>query len=55
MAAPPVRDSALMHTDLKSKKTPGESKVIENEPGSADRGKESSDSPNKREKNSKKR
>ena len=50
MAAPQVRDSALMHTDLKSKKTLGESKVVESEPGSADRGKESSDSPNKREK-----
>jgi cell division GTPase FtsZ len=49
MAAPQVRDSALMHTDLKSKKTSGESKVVESEPGSADRGKESSDSPNKRE------
>jgi len=49
MAAPQVRDSALMHTDLKSKQTPAESKVIENEPGSADRDKESSDSPNKRE------
>jgi hypothetical protein len=48
-AAPPVRDSALMHTDLKSKKNLGESKVIESEPGNADHGTESADSPNKRE------
>ena len=55
MTAPQVRDSALMHTNLKSKKTPGESKVVESEPGSADHDIESSDSPNKREKkNSKK-
>ena len=50
MGAPRVQDSALMHTELKSKKTPGESKVVESEPGSADRDTESSDSPNKREK-----
>ena len=50
MAAPPVRDSALMHTDLKSKKTAGESKVVESDPKSADRDPGSSDSPGKREK-----
>jgi cell division GTPase FtsZ len=50
MAAPQVRDSALMHTDLKSKKTLGESKVVESAPGDADRGTESADPPSKREK-----
>ena len=50
MTSPQVRDSALMHTDLKSKKTPVESKVIESEKGSIDHDTESSDSTNKREK-----
>jgi hypothetical protein len=50
MAAPQVRDSVLMHTDLKSKKNAGESKIVESKPGNTDRDTESSDSPNKREK-----
>jgi len=50
MASPQVRDSALMHTELKSKKTPGESKVVESAPGSVDSDTESTESPNKREK-----
>jgi cell division GTPase FtsZ len=49
MAASRVRDSALMHTDLKSKKNAGEPKIVESEPGSTDRDTESPDSTNKRE------
>ena len=50
MAAPRVRDSALMHTELKSKKPSGESNVVESEQGSIDRDKESADSTTKRQK-----
>jgi cell division GTPase FtsZ len=50
MAPPQVRDSALMHTDLKSKKPSGESKVVESEQGSIDRDMESSDSTTKKQK-----
>jgi hypothetical protein len=49
--APQVRDSSLIHTDLKSKKTQGESKNVESEPGSSDHVTESSKTPQKREKN----
>ena len=51
MTAPQVRDSALIHTDLKSKKIQGESKNVESEPGSSDHITESSKAPKKREKN----
>jgi hypothetical protein len=50
MAAPRVRDSALMHTELKSKKPSGESNVVESEQGNIDRDKESADSTTKRQK-----
>ena len=53
--APQVRDSALIHTDLKLKKTLGESKNVESEPGRSDHVTESSKAPKKREKNSKKK
>ena len=53
--APQVRDSALMHTDLKVKKIPGESKNVESEQGSSDHVKESSTVPKKREKNTSKK
>jgi hypothetical protein len=46
-----VRDSALVHTDLKSKKKPGEPKEVESEPGNHDHIEESSKAPKKREKN----
>jgi len=46
-----IRDSALIHTDLKVKKTLGESKNVEREPGSSDQVAESSKAPKKREKN----
>jgi hypothetical protein len=54
-AAPQVRDSALIHTDLKSKKTLGESKDVESDPGSSDHITESSKTPKKREKNTTKK
>jgi cell division GTPase FtsZ len=50
-ATPQVRDSALMHTDLKSKKNLSESKDVEGEPGSSDHVTESSRTSKKREKN----
>jgi cell division GTPase FtsZ len=50
MASPKVRDSALMHTELKSKKPSDESKVVESEQDSIDHDMESADSPAKREK-----
>jgi cell division GTPase FtsZ len=50
--SPQVRDSALVHTNLKSKKNPGESKEVESEPGSFT---ESSKTPKKREKNTTKK
>jgi hypothetical protein len=50
MAAPKVRDSALMHTELKSKKPSGESKIVESEQDSIERDMESADSPTNREK-----
>jgi hypothetical protein len=53
--APQVRDSALIHTDLKSKKTLGESKDVESDPGSSDHVTESSKTPKKREKNTTKK
>ncbi len=53
--APQVRDSALIHTDLKSKKTLGESKNVESEQGSSDHVTESSTTPKKREKNTTKK
>jgi hypothetical protein len=53
--APQVRDSALVHTDLKSKKNPGEAKEVESEPGSRDHIVESSKTPKKREKNTTKK
>jgi hypothetical protein len=52
---PSVRDSALIHTDLKSKKTLGESKNVESEQGSSDHVTESSTTPKKREKNTPKK
>jgi cell division GTPase FtsZ len=55
MAAHQVRDSALMHTDLKSKKTHGESKAGESEPGSADQSTESTDSSGRRERKTQKK
>ncbi len=54
-AVPQVRDSALMHTDLKSKKNLEESKNVESEPGSSDQITESSKAPKKREKNTTKK
>ena len=54
-AAPRVRDSALVHTDLKSKKNLEESKNVESEPGSSDQITESSKAPKKREKNTTKK
>jgi len=53
--APQVRDSALIHTDLKSKKILGESKNVESEQGSSDHVTESSTVPKKREKNTPKK
>ena len=53
--SPQVRDSALMHTDLKVKKIPGESKNVESEQGSSDHVTESSTVPKKREKNTSKK
>ena len=50
-----IRDSALIHTDLKSKKIQGESKNAESEPGSSDHLKESSKAPKKRETNTTKK
>jgi len=53
---PQVRDSALIHTDLKSKKTPGESKDVESEPGGSNHvTEESSKATKKREKNTTKK
>jgi hypothetical protein len=49
-AVPQVRDSALIHTDLKSKKNIGESKSGESDTGSSDIVTESSTVPKKREK-----
>jgi len=44
-----------MHTDLKVKKIPGESKNVESEQGSSDHVTESSTVPKKREKNTSKK
>ena len=54
-ATPQVRDSALIHTDLKSKKNLSESKGVESEPGSSDYVPESSGTSKKREKNTPKK
>jgi hypothetical protein len=54
-ATPQVRDSALIHTDLKSKKNLSESKDVESEPGSSDHVPESSRTSKKREKNTPKK
>ena len=54
-ATPQVRDSALIHTDLKSKKNLSESKDVESEPGSSDHVTESSRTSKKREKNTPKK
>jgi tubulin-like protein CetZ len=54
-AAPQVRDSALIHTDLKSKKTLSTSKDVESEPDSSDNVTESSKKSKKREKNTSKK
>jgi hypothetical protein len=53
--APQVRDSSLIHTVLKSKKTLRESKNVESEPESSDHVTESSKAPKKREKNTTKK
>jgi hypothetical protein len=50
-----VRDSSLIHTDLKVKKPLGESKNVESEPRSSDPVTESSKAPKKREKNTPKK
>ena len=50
MAAPQVRNSALMHTELKSKKPSGESNVVESEKSGIDGDRESADSTTKRQK-----
>jgi len=47
---PQVKDSALIHTDLKTKKTIGESRIGESELGSSDQVMESSGKPKKGEK-----
>jgi hypothetical protein len=44
MPPPRVRDSALMHTELKSKKPSGESNIIEGEKSSSESDRESADS-----------
>jgi len=54
-ATPQVRDSALIHTDLKSKKNFSESKDVESEPGNSDLLTESSRTSKKREKNTPKK
>jgi cell division GTPase FtsZ len=50
MAAPQVRNSALMHTELKSKKPSGESNVVESEKSGIDDDREAADSTIKRQK-----
>ncbi|MCK9590912.1 MAG: tubulin/FtsZ family protein [Methanoregula sp.] len=50
-APPQVKDSVLIHTDLKSKKSIGESKNVENTPEGGDNVTESSNAPAKKEKN----
>jgi hypothetical protein len=50
-SAPRVRDSVLIHTDLKSKKTLGESNNVESKPGSSDHVTESPTASKKRDKN----
>ncbi len=52
---PQVKDSTLIHTDLKPKKTIGESKSGESDPGSSDQVTESSRKPKKGEKNTSKK
>ena len=54
-ATPQVRDSALIHTDLKSKKNLSESKDVESEPGSSDQVTDSIKISKKREKNTPKK
>jgi len=54
-APPQVKDSVLIHTDLKSKKSIGESKNIENTPEGEDNVTESSNAPVKKEKNTSKK
>jgi hypothetical protein len=50
MPPPRVRDSALMHTELKSKKPLGESNIIESEKSSSESDRESADSAAKQQK-----
>ena len=50
MPPPRVRDSALMHTELKSKKPSGESNVVESEKSSSESDRESADSTTKQQK-----
>ena len=50
IAAPQARDSVLMHTDLKSKKIPEESKGVGSEQGDTDNRTEPADSSNRKEK-----
>jgi cell division GTPase FtsZ len=52
---PQVKDSTLIHTDLKPKKTTGESKSGESDPGSSDQVTESPRKPKKGEKNTTKK
>jgi hypothetical protein len=52
MPPPKVRDSALMHTELKSKKPTGESNLVESERSSIEKDMESADSTKKQQKNS---
>jgi hypothetical protein len=51
MPPPKVRDSALMHTELKSKKPTGESNLVESERSSIEKDMESADSTKKQQKN----
>jgi hypothetical protein len=50
MPLPRVRDSALMHTELKSKKPSGESNIIEGEKSSSESDREHADSTTKQQK-----
>jgi hypothetical protein len=50
MPPPKIRDSALMHTELKSKKPPGESNLVEIERTSIESERESADSTTKQQK-----
>jgi len=50
MPPPRVRDSALMHTELKSKKPSGESNAVESEKSSSESDRESADSATKEQK-----